>query len=130
MFKKGRNHRSAWTADEDAQLIHRCAGGDFLEDIAKAFGRSSESVRTRANLLGVPCRSGRGTRHAPPPAPTPGDEEEYRLFCRSASGSIAERRDLSVTNEAEAIAASKACASPGGCEAWKVGTDPKLLGSF
>lgn len=129
MLKRGRNHRSAWTADEDAQLIHRCAGGEFLEDIAKVFGRSSESVRTRANILGVPCRSGRGTRKAAQPARTDA-AAEYRLFCRNASGAITERRDLSVADDAAAIAEAKNCGSPGGCEAWKVGSDPKLLGSF
>lgn len=50
-------HRSRWTPEEDAELRRRCEAGEYLIDIAKAFGRSQESVRTRANVLGVPCRS-------------------------------------------------------------------------
>ena len=62
MFAKRKNHRGRWTETEDATLTERCEAGDFLEDIAIALGRTSESVRTRANLLGVPCRSGRGVK--------------------------------------------------------------------
>lgn len=52
-----RQHGSRWTPEEDAELRRRCEAGDYLNDIAKAFGRSQESVRTRANVLGIACRS-------------------------------------------------------------------------
>jgi hypothetical protein len=59
MLDKRTKHRARWTDAEDAELRRRCEAGDFLEDIAKSFERSSESVRTRANVLGIACRSGR-----------------------------------------------------------------------
>lgn len=62
MLAKRKNHGGRWTEEEDLALRRRCDAGDFLEDIAKDLGRTGESVRTRANLLGVPCRSGRGVR--------------------------------------------------------------------
>jgi hypothetical protein len=52
-------HGVKWTSEEDDELQRRCEAGEYLEDIAKALQRTGESVRTRANHLGVPCRSGR-----------------------------------------------------------------------
>lgn len=51
------NHNARWTPEEDAELRLRCDAGEYLNDIARAFGRSQESVRTRANVLRIPCRS-------------------------------------------------------------------------
>jgi hypothetical protein len=51
------NHHARWTPDEDAELRRRCEAGEYLSDIAKVFGRSQEAVRTRCNVLGIPCRS-------------------------------------------------------------------------
>jgi hypothetical protein len=62
MLAKRNNHRGRWTEAEDAELRRRCEAGDFLEDIAKDFQRTAEGVRTRANVLGIPCRSGRSAR--------------------------------------------------------------------
>ena len=50
-------HKAPWNAEEDAELRRRCEAGDYLIDIARAFGRSQEAVRTRCNVLGIPCRS-------------------------------------------------------------------------
>jgi len=46
-----------WTPEEDAELRRRCESGEYLGDIAKAMGRSQEGLRTRCNILGIPCRS-------------------------------------------------------------------------
>lgn len=46
-----------WTPEEDAELRRRCEAGEYLTDIAKAMGRSQEGLRTRCNILGIPCRS-------------------------------------------------------------------------
>ena len=66
MFKRGAKHGAKWTPEDDAVLRNSCEAGDYLEDIAKRLERSIESVRTRANVLGVPCRSGRGKNKAWP----------------------------------------------------------------
>lgn len=50
---------SRWTPDEDAELRRRCEAGEYLIDIAKFMGRSQEGLRTRCNVLGIPCRSAR-----------------------------------------------------------------------
>lgn len=62
MFGSRAKHGAKWTDEEDAELRRRCEAGEFIEDIAKFLERSGESVRTRANVLKIPCRSGRGTR--------------------------------------------------------------------
>lgn len=49
-----------WTLEEDAELRSRCAAGEYLIDIAKVMGRSQEGLRTRCNVLGIPCRSAPG----------------------------------------------------------------------
>lgn len=51
------NKYSRWTPEEDAELRRRCEAGEYLIDIAKIMGRSQEGLRTRCNLLGIPCRS-------------------------------------------------------------------------
>lgn len=50
-------HQTRWTPEEDAELRRRCEAGEYLIDMAKAMGRSQESLRTRCNVLGIPCRS-------------------------------------------------------------------------
>lgn len=57
LMERRKMHGARWTSEEDAELKSRCEAGDYLNDIAKGFGRSQESVRTRANVLGIPCRS-------------------------------------------------------------------------
>ncbi|MBV8924297.1 MAG: Myb-like DNA-binding domain-containing protein [Bradyrhizobium sp.] len=57
MFKKPVGHRQPWTAEEDEDLRRRCAAGETLREIAQALGRTQEGCRSRANKLGVPCRS-------------------------------------------------------------------------
>lgn len=64
MLAKRAKHGAPWTAQEDEELRRRCEAGEYLEDIAKLLERSGESVRTRANVLGIPCRSGRGRNRA------------------------------------------------------------------
>ena len=49
-----------WTSEEDAELPRRCEAGEYLIDIAKVMGRSQEGLRTRCNVLGIPCRSAPG----------------------------------------------------------------------
>lgn len=49
-----------WTSEEDAELRRRCEAGEYLIDIAKVMGRSQEGLRTRCNVLGIPCRSAPG----------------------------------------------------------------------
>lgn len=51
------NHQGRWSPEEDTELTRRCEAGEYLGEIAAALGRSQEAVRTRANVLGVPCRS-------------------------------------------------------------------------
>jgi hypothetical protein len=46
-----------WTPEEDAELRRRCEAGEYLLDIARTMGRTQEGLRTRCNLLGIPCRS-------------------------------------------------------------------------
>jgi len=50
-------HRVAWTEIDDAELRQRCDRGEVLRDIALALDRTQEACRTRANKLGIPCRS-------------------------------------------------------------------------
>jgi len=50
-------HGNRWTPEEDAELRRRCEARQYLNEIAAVLGRSQESVRTRANVLHVPCRS-------------------------------------------------------------------------
>lgn len=129
MVAKRERHGLPWSAEEDAELRRLCGDGTFIEEIAKTFSRSAESVRTRANLLGIPCRSakramrGAKSKSRPPRA-------GYRLVCRNSDGSTLETRELHVADDATAVAAAKGCAAPGGCEAWRTGTDPELLGRY
>jgi hypothetical protein len=53
MMKK----HARWTTEEDAELKRRCEAGEYLIDIARIMGRTQEGVRTRCNVLGIPCRS-------------------------------------------------------------------------
>ena len=57
-----RAHGQPWTIDSDGELRQRCEAGEFLPAIAKAMGRSQEACRTRANIIGVSCRSSAGAR--------------------------------------------------------------------
>ena len=57
LFKKPNGHRRPWSPDEDDELRRRCAAGETLPEIARAFGRTQEACRTRANKLGIACRS-------------------------------------------------------------------------
>ncbi|MDB5684110.1 MAG: hypothetical protein JWM38_2040 [Sphingomonas bacterium] len=57
------SHRRPWSEEDDAELRRRCEAGEFLIDIARAVGRTQEACRSRANTLGVACRSSlRGQR--------------------------------------------------------------------
>jgi len=58
-------HGSRWTAEEDDRLRVLAETGAFLPAMARALGRSQESVRTRANILKVPVRSSDRSRQAP-----------------------------------------------------------------
>lgn len=128
MVAKRARHGLPWSPEEDAELRRLCGEGAFVEDIAQAFSRSAESVRTRANVLAIPCRSARraATRGAKSKArPQPAG---YRLVCRSSDGDTIETKELHVLTDADAIGAAQACSAPGGCEIWKTGSDPELLG--
>lgn len=118
-----------WSDAEDDEIRKRCAAGEYLEDIAKALGRSSEGVRTRANILGIACRSGRTTRTSRSASLIP-KRGKYRLVCRRSDGSTASLKDLDVADDEAAIAAAKTCPAEGGCEVWRTGQDPELLGRF
>ena len=126
-------HGARWTGDEDGLLRTRCETGHFLEDIAQDLGRSIESVRTRANVLGIACRPG---RKAAPRAPRPARAARkiaastHRLICLDAHGSTVKIQPLKEASDAAAIAAAKRCASPGGCEAWRTGEDLEMLGRY
>ncbi|NNM76677.1 hypothetical protein HJG53_07165 [Sphingomonas sp. ID1715] len=124
-----RRKGAPWTEADDAELRRRCEAGEFLEDIAKALGRSSEGVRTRANLLGIPCKSGRsaGARKKAPPAPK---APPYRLVCRKSDGSTESVTAVDARSEAEAVAVAQACVAEGGCELWRTGSDPVLVGRY
>lgn len=129
LAKRGR-HGAPWTPEEDAELRRLCSEGSFIEDIARTFSRSAESVRTRANVLGIPCRSARRTQARGPKSKPIASRAAYRLVCRNSAGETLETRELAAKTDAEAIAAAKSCSAPGGCEAWKTGEDPELLGRF
>ena len=56
-FAKPADHRRSWSDEDDLELRTRCGGGELLRDIARAMGRTQEACRSRANKLGIPCRS-------------------------------------------------------------------------
>ena len=118
-----------WTEQEDQEIRRLCADGAFLEDIAESLGRSSEGVRTRANILGVPCRSRRTTSRSRSASALP-KRAQYRLVCRRSDGSTESLKDLDVPDDDAAIAAAQECPAPGGCEVWRAGQDPEMLGRF
>ena len=120
---------AAWTAEDDAEIARRCKDGEFLEDIAPALGRSIEGVRTRANILGIACRSGRTTRTRTRTQPKL-VKGKYRLVCRRSDGSSASVQTLEAPDDAAAIQAAKCCRSEDGCEVWRIGDEPELLGRF
>lgn len=129
-MQKPKRHGVAWSDEEDAELRRRCEAGEFIEEIAKHLGRSGESVRTRANVLAIPCRSGRSASRSRTPKSAMPSRGGYRLVCMRADGEVAEQRDLNAADDAAAVAAAKACGSTGGCEVWRIGADPQLLGRF
>jgi len=53
----GENHGLRWSGEADQMLRELSEHGLFLPAIARALGRAQESVRTRANILGIPVRS-------------------------------------------------------------------------
>jgi len=55
-----RNHGNRWTDHEDGQLRALAEQGMLLPAIARDLGRTQESIRTRANILGIPVRSSEG----------------------------------------------------------------------
>ena len=61
------HHRRKWTPDDDAALVLLCQEGKLLREISALTGRTQEACRSRANVLGVPCRSsdGRTAEQAP-----------------------------------------------------------------
>ena len=56
-FAKPADHRRPWLKTDDEDLRARCAQGEFLRDVARAMGRTQEACRSRANKLGIPCKS-------------------------------------------------------------------------
>ena len=53
MAERFERHRQAWTSDE-IQKLHRLAGkGMALRAMARALGRSEESIRDRAKADGL-----------------------------------------------------------------------------
>lgn len=116
-----------WSEDEDNEIRRRCAEGEFLEDIARALGRSSEGVRTRANILGVPCKSGRRAQRGRSAIKLV-KVAPYRLVCLNSDGSTQRIEDLDAPDEASAVALARNCSAPGGCEVWRTGREPTLIG--
>lgn len=55
-------NRSFWNCERDVELAKRYVGGEAVEDIAAAFGCSSQSVKTRCSTLGVVRRKVRRDR--------------------------------------------------------------------
>ncbi|MBS0502631.1 MAG: hypothetical protein JSS55_02290 [Proteobacteria bacterium] len=49
--------RDAWTEEAEAQLRVLAEAGAYTQDVAKALGRSQQSVAHRANRLGLSLRS-------------------------------------------------------------------------
>jgi hypothetical protein len=71
--------KKRWTEDEEKVLTGLWEKGLSIEDIAKALGRSRNSILGRANILGLPKRTrvssrlkkGQGKKAAAPAAQTP-----------------------------------------------------------
>lgn len=49
--------RDAWTDELEAELRRLAETGAYTQDIAKALGRTQQSVSHRANRLGLSLRS-------------------------------------------------------------------------
>jgi hypothetical protein len=56
-FAKPIGHRRPWTPEDETELRRRCDAGELLRDIARVMNRTQEACRSRANQLGIPCRS-------------------------------------------------------------------------
>lgn len=52
------NTRIAWTPADEQRLRDLATAGLYLREIANQLGRTQEAVRSRANKLRVPVRSG------------------------------------------------------------------------
>lgn len=52
----------AWTEEAEAQLRAMVEAGGYTQDVAKALGRSQQSVAHRANRLGLSMKSAPMTR--------------------------------------------------------------------
>lgn len=56
-LKETTRRRDAWTEEAEAQLRALAEAGVYTQDVARALGRSQQSVAHRANRLGLSLRS-------------------------------------------------------------------------
>ncbi len=60
--------RDAWTEESEAKLRALAEAGVYTQDVAKALGRSQQSVAHRANKLGLSLKSAPMVRRKQPVA--------------------------------------------------------------
>lgn len=63
--KERTRRRDAWTEEAEAKLREMAERGVYTQDVAKALGRSQQSVAHRANRLGLSLKSAPMVRRKP-----------------------------------------------------------------